>query len=199
MAATRVELPPLGKIITGTQAGTYTVNCDGTGTFVRTLASSTGVVTTQTDDFLITQAKVEEDGQLLATALEDATRVPSALVPGGLFVFSVATLAGQTEVQLPRAAGLRGGAGFDVQLVVTHERTPRNVTCGIAKQRPLQRPPSRIAWASCGRPFMAASCQRDEGPPGGRSLVALSLSATLPCDACSTPRRLDGSPRARSA
>ena len=67
--------------------GTYTVNCDGTGTFVRTLTSSTGVVTTQTDDFLITQAKVEDDGQLLATALEDATRVPSALVPGGLFVF----------------------------------------------------------------------------------------------------------------
>ena len=75
------------KIITGTQVGTYTVNCDGTGTFVRTLTSSTGVVATQTDDFLITQAKVEEDGQLLATALEDATRVPSALVPGGLFVF----------------------------------------------------------------------------------------------------------------
>jgi hypothetical protein len=45
---------------------------------------------------------------------------------------------------------------------------------------------------------VAASRQRDEGPPGGRSLVALSLSATLPCDACSTPRRLDGSPRARS-
>lgn len=75
------------KIVTGTQVGTYTVNCDGTGTFVRTLTSSTGVVTTQTDDFLITQAKVEDDGQLLATALEDATRVPSALVPGGLFVF----------------------------------------------------------------------------------------------------------------
>jgi hypothetical protein len=75
------------KITTGTQVGTYKINCDGTGTFVRTLTSSTGVVTTQTDDFLITQAKVEEDGQLLATALEDATRVPSALVPGGLFVF----------------------------------------------------------------------------------------------------------------
>ena len=28
------------KIITGTQVGTYTVNCDGTGTFVRTLLSS---------------------------------------------------------------------------------------------------------------------------------------------------------------
>ena len=75
------------KIITGTQVGSYTVNCDGTGLITRTLTSSTGVVTTQLDDFVITQAKVLENGHLLATALEDATRVPSALVPGGLFVF----------------------------------------------------------------------------------------------------------------
>src|ERR1700719_383388 len=40
------------KIITGTQVGTYTVNCDGTGVETRTLTSSTGVVTTQMDDFL---------------------------------------------------------------------------------------------------------------------------------------------------
>lgn len=74
-------------IITGTQVGTYVVNCDGTGTITRTLTSSTGVVTTQTDDFLITKAIERSEGKLLATALEDATRVPSALVPGGLFVF----------------------------------------------------------------------------------------------------------------
>jgi len=74
-------------IITGTQVGTYVVNCDGTGTITRTLTSSTGVVTTQIDDFLITKAIERDDGKLLATALEDATRVPSALVPGGLFVF----------------------------------------------------------------------------------------------------------------
>ncbi len=83
-----VEGSPTGArtIITGTQTGTYSVNCDGTGTFTRILTSSTGVVTTQTDDFLITKA-TERDERLLATALEDATRVPSALVPGGLFVF----------------------------------------------------------------------------------------------------------------
>jgi len=83
-----VEGSPTGArtIITGTQKGTYTVNCDGTGTITRTLTSSTGVVTTQTDDFLITKA-TERDGRLLATGLEDMTRVPSALVPGGLFVF----------------------------------------------------------------------------------------------------------------
>jgi hypothetical protein len=74
-------------IITGTQVGAYSVNCDGTGTITRTLTSSTGVVTTQTDDFLITKAREREDGQLLATALEDAQRTPSALAPGGLFVF----------------------------------------------------------------------------------------------------------------
>ena len=72
-------------IITGTQVGTYSVNCNGTGIFTRTLTSSTGVVTTQTDDFVITRA-IERDGQLLAMALEDAQRTPSALVPGGLFV-----------------------------------------------------------------------------------------------------------------
>jgi len=38
-------------IVTGTQVGTYVVNCDGTGTITRVLTSSTGVVTTQTDDF----------------------------------------------------------------------------------------------------------------------------------------------------
>ena len=75
------------KIITGTQVGTYTVNCDGTGVETRTLTSSTGVTTTQLDDFVITQAIRQEDGGFLATALEDAVRTPSALVPGGLFVF----------------------------------------------------------------------------------------------------------------
>jgi hypothetical protein len=74
-------------IITGAQVGTYSVNCDGTGTITRTLTSSTGVVTTQIDDLVITKATRRDDGQLLATALEDAQRTPSALVPGGLFVF----------------------------------------------------------------------------------------------------------------
>ena len=75
------------KISTGTQAGTYTVNCDGTGVETRTLTSSTGVTTMQMDDFVITQAIRQEDGGFLATALEDAVRTPSALVPGGVFVF----------------------------------------------------------------------------------------------------------------
>jgi hypothetical protein len=65
--------------------GTYTVNCDGTGVFTRILTASNGVHTTQMDDFLITKATMK-DGQLVATALEDAQRTPSAIVPGGIFL-----------------------------------------------------------------------------------------------------------------
>ncbi len=73
-------------IITGTQVGTYTVNCDGTGVITRTLTASNGVTATLTDDFLITKATVQEDGKLIATALEDAQRQPSAIVAGGIFL-----------------------------------------------------------------------------------------------------------------
>jgi hypothetical protein len=72
-------------IVTGTQKGTYTVNCDGTGVITRVVTASNGVTATQLDDFLITRATAK-DGQFLATALADATRVPSAIVPGGIFV-----------------------------------------------------------------------------------------------------------------
>lgn len=74
------------KIVTGTNVGTYTVNCDGTGVVSRTVTSSTGVVAVQHDDFVITQAKVQDDGQLLATGVADAQRVPSAIVAGGIFL-----------------------------------------------------------------------------------------------------------------
>lgn len=73
-------------IITGTQTGTYTVNCDGTGVFTRVLTSSTGVTTTQKDDFIITKATLTTNGQLVATEIEDAQETPSALIPGGIFV-----------------------------------------------------------------------------------------------------------------
>ena len=72
------------KLITGTQMGTYTVNCDGTGVFTRVLTVN-GVITNQFDDFVITAAKVK-DGQLIATTIEDAQRTPSAIVAGGIFL-----------------------------------------------------------------------------------------------------------------
>ena len=77
-------------ISTGTQAGTVTLNCDGSGTFNRVLTSSLGVVTNQVDDFIITAAIVK-NGQFIATAIADAVRTPSALVPGGIFVTRVHT------------------------------------------------------------------------------------------------------------
>jgi hypothetical protein len=77
-------------IVTGTQVGTYTVNCDGTGVITRTVTASNGVTATQTDNFIITKAKIEHSrsGQdrSIATALVDAQQTPSAIVPGGIFL-----------------------------------------------------------------------------------------------------------------
>lgn len=71
-------------IVTGTQAGTVSVNCDGTGVVTRVLTVA-GVQTQQFDDFVITEAKME-DGQLIATTIADAQRTSSAIVPGGVFL-----------------------------------------------------------------------------------------------------------------
>src|SRR3982750_4679879 len=69
----------------GTQTGTYAVNCDGTGTVTRVVTASNGTTASQTDDFVITAAEVRHH-ELIATAAIDVQRVPSALVPGGIFV-----------------------------------------------------------------------------------------------------------------
>jgi hypothetical protein len=71
-------------IVTGTQAGTYTVNCNGTGQFLRVLTTN-GVSTNQVDDFVITAATVI-GGQLIATTIADAQQTPSTIVAGGIFV-----------------------------------------------------------------------------------------------------------------
>jgi len=73
------------KIVTGTQAGTYTVNCNGTGVVTRITTLSNGTTVTGTDDFVITQA-IMKHGQLIATALTDAQETPSAIVTGGVFL-----------------------------------------------------------------------------------------------------------------
>jgi hypothetical protein len=72
-------------IVTGTQMGTYTVNCDGTGVITRVVKASNGVTGTQQDDFVITRA-IRVHGHLLATAIHDIERTASLLVPGGLLV-----------------------------------------------------------------------------------------------------------------
>jgi len=76
-------------ITTGTQVGVYAINCNGTGTVTRTVTSN-GVVAMQIDDFIVTKGIVK-DGHRIATDLADAQRVPSALVPGGIFITRVQT------------------------------------------------------------------------------------------------------------
>lgn len=77
-------------ITTGTQVGVYAVNCDGTGTLTRTVTSSTGVVTSPVDDFIITKAIVQK-GQFIAIEIVDVQRTPSVLVPGGLLITRIHT------------------------------------------------------------------------------------------------------------
>jgi hypothetical protein len=77
-------------ITTGTQNGSYAVNCDGTGTVTRILTASNGTTASQVDDFVITAAIVKHR-EFVAIAVTDVQRVPSALVPGGIFVTRVMT------------------------------------------------------------------------------------------------------------
>jgi hypothetical protein len=72
-------------IVTGTQKGTYTVNCDGTGVFTRFVTLSDGTTATQYDDFVITAA-FSGWTSLVATKIVDAQRTPSIVVPGGIFL-----------------------------------------------------------------------------------------------------------------
>jgi hypothetical protein len=76
-------------IVTGTQAGTYTVYCNGTGVITRILTVGT-TQTTQLDDFVITGAKVRH-GKLIATSISDAQETPSTIVAGGVFLTRVWT------------------------------------------------------------------------------------------------------------
>ncbi len=62
-------------IVTGTQTGTYTVNCDGTGVVTRVFTLSDGNTVKETEDFIITGATVIQNpngpffpGKLLAIA-----------------------------------------------------------------------------------------------------------------------------------
>ena len=72
-------------ITTTTNTGTYTVNCNGTGKFMRTLTLADGTKSTGVDDFVITGAIVQ-GGRLLATTIVDAQQIPSAVIPGGIFL-----------------------------------------------------------------------------------------------------------------
>jgi hypothetical protein len=73
-------------LVTGTQKGTYTVNCDGTGVITRVLTVTGGGTTLQMDDFMITAAPSFRGVALIATTLVDAQRVPSSIVSRGIFL-----------------------------------------------------------------------------------------------------------------
>ena len=74
-----------------TSTGTYSVNCNGTGTITRLVTRADGTTATASDDFLITQS-IEKDGRRIATAMVDAQQDPSVIVPGGIFVTRAHTL-----------------------------------------------------------------------------------------------------------
>lgn len=95
-------------IVTGTQTGTYTVNCDGTGVVTRVVTLADGSTAREMEDFIITAADVVMNshgpffpGQLLATALADAARDPSPIVAGGVFVTHTYTRLPDRQLQKP--------------------------------------------------------------------------------------------------
>lgn len=76
------------KLVSGSQTGTYTINCDGTGVITRFVKLSNGETGTVVSDFIITKAvrSRSDKSVLIATGLEDAQRTPSFIVPGGVFL-----------------------------------------------------------------------------------------------------------------
>src|SRR5215469_12798997 len=94
-------------ITTATQAGTYTVNCNGTGQFNRILTAADGTKTNQVDDFIIT-GEIVQDGQLIATTILDAQQVPSAIVQGGVFLTRVHTRLPDVPAAPSQAASSNG-------------------------------------------------------------------------------------------
>jgi hypothetical protein len=92
-------------IVTGTQVGSVTVNCNGTGVITRVLTLAAGGTVNVVDDFIITGAIVR-NGQLVVTSLQDVQQTSSTIVAGGLFVFRTWTrLPDYTDVltsQIPR-------------------------------------------------------------------------------------------------
>jgi hypothetical protein len=93
--------------------GTYTVNCDGTGTMTRLVTKPDGSTAPAVDDFIITSATLTLVGgkgwQFIATTIVDAQRDPSVILPGGVFVTRVHTRLPDRDQGFPgaRPSGLR--------------------------------------------------------------------------------------------
>lgn len=65
--------------------GTYTVNNDGTGTILFTVARPDGSTANVTEDFVITRAE-SQHGILIATSIFDAQEQPSVIISGNIYV-----------------------------------------------------------------------------------------------------------------
>ncbi len=87
-----------------TSTGTYTVTCEGRGTFNRVVTRPDGTQAVAVDDFLITQGE-QRNGVLVATRIVDAQRDPSVILPGGVFVTRLHTLRPSLTVPVPTAPG----------------------------------------------------------------------------------------------
>jgi hypothetical protein len=78
------------SVVSVTSVGTYTVNCNGTGTFIRVVTLPDGTKASGSDDFIITSA-IKQEGRLIATSIADVQRDPSVVVAGGVFLTRVHT------------------------------------------------------------------------------------------------------------
>jgi hypothetical protein len=76
---------------TVSSTGTYTVNCNGTGTITRIVTRPDGSTAPAIDDFIVTAAIKVAGRPSIATTLVDAQRDPSVILPGGVFVARVHT------------------------------------------------------------------------------------------------------------
>jgi hypothetical protein len=82
-----------GERTTGrvTSNGTYTVNCNGTGTIARVVTRPDGTKAAAYDDFIITQAAEGSLHMVIALSFQDMQRDPSVIIPGGVFITRVHT------------------------------------------------------------------------------------------------------------
>jgi hypothetical protein len=74
-------------------AGTYTVNAEGTGQMIVTVTLPGGGTAIVTEDFVITKTKVK-DGIAIATEIQDAQEVPSAVIDESSLVVHAYSLRG---------------------------------------------------------------------------------------------------------
>jgi hypothetical protein len=79
------------NVTTATSNGTYTVNCNGTGTITRIVTRADGTTAPGSDDFIITAASKNPGQQPIATTITDVQREPSVILSGGVFVTRVHT------------------------------------------------------------------------------------------------------------